>query len=761
MAGVKGPCPSCRNPIEAPLPEKAPEPETPDSFPPQAAAPEQASRQPDPLLPSEPAPALAPAPAPPAPAPVATGRDPGEVAPVSPLPEAAPQPQVLPTAPAARGPDPLRTPPAPAAGDPPARGFPEPTPIPSQASTSDFPDPFTAPPPQASPSSFPDPHAAPHPANPPANPALAATGAPPSGPVDPHGPPPAAPAPVFPTTPAAAGSQTPLPAANNGPGQPAAPWHFPAPGPDPRIDSPAPSPPSPAFGSPLGSLELGAPPSGPIPSRQGGESPSQGMTPATPAPQFGDPDPGLTGPGSFPAGSPSHRDAEIPPRQPSDDPRGHSPLPLDTLPPPAAGPIPGHTSHPEPSAPSSPPASDPFPSQSSSALPAGLIPSPKPGEPTPQNTLPISYPGSTPSPANAGAAEQPSAPPTENPRRLRWPGIVFPLLFIILAAIMVYLVLDLSELLPKNSRKIPTPPADPQAIPPPANAEARARAVERPTNPIVPTQHNTPVTGRQPGGTTKGPLIEEIDRKVEGEVPLPPILDFSSETIKTTNSIPAQKAAGKAPNEPAAILEKFLSASTLEERRPFLTKSRRSDKVLASSPLAQPLPEVVHRRIIHYMEDASEKHTEHFFEVSFLRSPDVTPVPILVQLNEWGDGQIRVHTDAFLDLFDDELSVFARAPVAGERTFHVVGDAYKHCFDESIPEAGKKSFIKLRAHPRITPRLKAYFASDSSMAQQISRPNALPWGFSGVCTVTVKWNTSTPNKPFVELLRVDGFTWNP
>jgi hypothetical protein len=48
------------------------------------------------------------------------------------------------------------------------------------------------------------------------------------------------------------------------------------------------------------------------------------------------------------------------------------------------------------------------------------------------------------------------------------------------------------------------------------------------------------------------------------------------------------------------------------------------------------------------------------------------------------------------------------------------------------------------------------------LAAQISSPGGLPWGFSDICTVTVQWNTEAPEKPFVELVRIDGFgTWNP
>jgi hypothetical protein len=215
------------------------------------------------------------------------------------------------------------------------------------------------------------------------------------------------------------------------------------------------------------------------------------------------------------------------------------------------------------------------------------------------------------------------------------------------------------------------------------------------------------------------------------------------------------------PTNPSSVLEKFLGARSLKERLPILTNSVYSHEELSNSPLGGALPEIVNRRSIHYMEDRNERRKEHFFEVFFQLDPNERAVPILIQLNDWGDGAIRVHTDAFLDLFEDRLGKFAASPVEGARTFHVVADAYKHCFDEIIPQWEKKSFLKLRTHPRMAPRLIAYFSRTSSLADEISAPNALPWGESGICTVTVRWNTEVPERPFVELIRINGFTWNP
>jgi hypothetical protein len=248
--------------------------------------------------------------------------------------------------------------------------------------------------------------------------------------------------------------------------------------------------------------------------------------------------------------------------------------------------------------------------------------------------------------------------------------------------------------------------------------------------------------------------LDQGDLFVEGEAPPSSLLQ--------KNTTPEEPISFEFnPDVPAEILEDFLNATTFEERKKFLSPSTRSDAELSASSLSKPLPEVLHSRLLHYMVNEAERHTEHFFEVSFQKIPGERPYPILIQINDWGDGNCQVHTDAFLDLFDDALSQFSTKPVAGTKTFHVTADAYKHCFDEIIPDWDHKSFLKLRNHPRMPPRLIAYFNRKSPLADKISSPGALPWGESGICTVSVSWNTTDPERPFVELLDVIGFTWEP
>ena len=401
----------------------------------------------------------------------------------------------------------------------------------------------------------------------------------------------------------------------------------------------------------------------------------------------------------------------------------------------------------------------------------------------------------------------------ENTRRSQptWAGMSFLLIFITLSAVMIYLVLDLSDMLPhsKSYGQLPDPVASGTSKTPSTAGETSAAAVSganRPTEqpstsaqsagvfkvdpnslfsgplssnqnlqptpdtpPIIGTKNSAPedtlgakeVSGEDTGALLPGDpetaalgavgaLIDEQDIKVRGEVSLPPLIDLNP----ARNALPTQSSGPSAPSETLSL---FLAARNLNERRPYMTDSRRSEAELERGPLAKELPAIVQQRLLKYMKDHSEKTDEVFFEISFERD---STAPILVQVNAGSDGRMRVHTDAFLDLYNDEMARFQAVPVKGERTFHTLADAYKQCFEEKIPGAADKSYIKLRQHEQVTARLQAYFPKDSEISQQIGQSKALPWGRSGICTVTVRWNTDY-GRPYVELVRIDDLSWAP
>ncbi|MEE3179324.1 MAG: hypothetical protein VX317_06550, partial [Verrucomicrobiota bacterium] len=83
-----------------------------------------------------------------------------------------------------------------------------------------------------------------------------------------------------------------------------------------------------------------------------------------------------------------------------------------------------------------------------SAPPTDFTPAPDPNELDPENILPLHSDSPSPEDGERKQSARTSAPEKNEGRHLHWTAIIFPLLFLLLASIMVYLVLDLSEFLP-------------------------------------------------------------------------------------------------------------------------------------------------------------------------------------------------------------------------------------------------------------------------------------------------------------------------
>ena len=140
---------------------------------------------------------------------------------------------------------------------------------------------------------------------------------------------------------------------------------------------------------------------------------------------------------------------------------------------------------------------------------------------------------------------------------------------------------------------------------------------------------------------------------------MPPLIDLNP----SRNALPDQS---NLPSAPAETLTLFLAARDLSERRPYMTDSRRSEAELERGPLAGELPPVTRQRFLKYIKDHSESTDERFFEVSFERE---STAPILIQVTADSSGRLRIHTDAFLDLYNDEMARFQAVPVKDSGPF--------------------------------------------------------------------------------------------
>lgn len=255
---------------------------------------------------------------------------------------------------------------------------------------------------------------------------------------------------------------------------------------------------------------------------------------------------------------------------------------------------------------------------------------------------------------------------------------------------------------------------------------------------------------RHPGGHPSDGALDAPRKSVAPEDKTGRPLGKASREDRIANSLVANTLT------PEEALQSFFSAPDLNQRLSFITGSRRSKSELEQSCLARPLPAVKLQRPLQYMTDGASL----FYEVQFDRKLNEQPLPIIINVQQGPNGS-HVHADAFIDLFEHQVGPSELSPSNEPVTLHVIGDFYMRTYDDSIPDAGAKSFLKLRAHPRTRPFMIAHFTTDSPLRDQISDPVGLAWGQSGVVTVTVQPNTETSGKPFMELIEIQSFDWLP
>jgi hypothetical protein len=210
-----------------------------------------------------------------------------------------------------------------------------------------------------------------------------------------------------------------------------------------------------------------------------------------------------------------------------------------------------------------------------------------------------------------------------------------------------------------------------------------------------------------------------------------------------------------------AVLEKFLVASTLEERLPLMECHTELSQ-LADSVLAKPLPPVVALDIDLQEQIEAESIIDVFFNVDFDAGNGGTSAQtILVRIR--GSHAPKVMADPFLDLFGGRLAAYVATPQRQSAEFRVLANAMSRCWDESVPNFEKKFTLKLLAREGPGEIARGYFGPHSEVwriLQDPSYPFSLSYGQTKACTVVLQWNyEEQPERPYLEVLRMPSLSW--
>jgi hypothetical protein len=209
------------------------------------------------------------------------------------------------------------------------------------------------------------------------------------------------------------------------------------------------------------------------------------------------------------------------------------------------------------------------------------------------------------------------------------------------------------------------------------------------------------------------------------------------------------------------VLEKFLAAPTLAERRPMM-ETQTPESELAISCLAAPLPAV--RGILIDAQEANlvENVLDIYYHVDFdAGNNSIKPQTILVRIR--GTAEPKVVADPFLDMFGGRLAAYAKTPTENAGTFQVIVWAVASCNDERVLNREKKLTLKLLPRDNAKEIAQAYFGRQSRIGMMLEDGNySLSYGKAKACTVVLRWNTEeNPEYPYLEAIDLKTMDWNP
>ncbi|BDS07512.1 hypothetical protein NT6N_25520 [Oceaniferula spumae] len=355
--------------------------------------------------------------------------------------------------------------------------------------------------------------------------------------------------------------------------------------------------------------------------------------------------------------------------------------------------------------------------------------------------------------------------------------VVFPLAFLLVAAALVLVVLQAVGFVNLWDFKTGSTPTAPPTPKPTAPSEVKSDV-----QPDVPAPDATPnpesIQTPSPAAPTPPPkpVTEPAPPTAPGEFPdlAPPPAPGG-----VSSKPPAAPGAATSPqvkNPPKAgslvegrrflaneILDQFLSAKTLEERLPLMTKSTRSHEDLKKSCLAGPLKTVKSNYFAEMVPRLEDDMRQYLYYVSFEDKTEIRErLLMVVQVVERpGIHPPRVHADAFIEHYEKLLENYAEKPTEKITTFHCIAEARTADLVKNLPEELKSQMIRLeiKSHPRGEPAFDAFLSKNSPLMDRIGPRGDFPYVEPRFCVLSFRWNTKNAEHKFIELTDIVTLGW--
>ena len=161
------------------------------------------------------------------------------------------------------------------------------------------------------------------------------------------------------------------------------------------------------------------------------------------------------------------------------------------------------------------------------------------------------------------------------------------------------------------------------------------------------------------------------------------------------------------------------------------------------------------------LEDKQEGRTDYFYTIAW--NGNASDQFITIELHHWQASPPKVHAEAFLQFYEKKLARFTESPDSPPSQFFIIAKCLPSCFEsETVPEAAFKATLKMGNMPSELNISKAYFQKDGELYKQLkTKSNGAAFGTAIPMTATLQWNKDVPEKPFIELIKIDSFDWHP
>ena len=403
---------------------------------------------------------------------------------------------------------------------------------------------------------------------------------------------------------------------------------------------------------------------------------------------------------------------------------------------------------------------------------AGQLPPQTPTDPLSQTTSDTprfrakqAIPSSDP-PPNSRETDQNQ---TSTQMKRRWPKVLLvACAFVLILASVGGLIFFQKDLFMKVLSKEESTQNPPPII---ADTAATSSLINASNNPPDETPENPPEEPPVPPKpnpiSDPTPTIPEPAEEIENPAPSGD-LEINPEDLNRPGQIPSSPLTS-APSPPDAgaleeaskVLEEFLTATTLEERLQLMLPSSRTAEELQAGPLSKPLPDIITFKPDIINTKVKDGLQEYYFIVALENEASSNHATvIIVQLSQWDKTHLpKVNTDAFLDLYENVPASAAASPFEGSRTIKALISHSSYCFDENVPNPGKKATIRFHGSRSKKTLAEALISQQSELYRNLA--SSIPVGINVPLTLTVSWNkTEDPERPYLEVVRIAAKSWN-